>query len=244
MIELQLALQGLTELADPDAARALSELEIGNRMMLASGIGAFVCALYLWSRRENERSEGLPFTILLLAPLIAMVTMAVGDNLAAAFTLVGTLAIVRFRTAIRDPRDTAFVIFSVAAGLASGNFSVEVALIGSTVVGLLVVATKFLDRPEPDPEHARLQLRVVLSPTDAAVEPVVAFLERQGVHALVRESKTDRVAGTHTVTLALFDLDPEDVAATTTGLLELPEVRSAACRPSRSATVRTTDGSA
>ena len=71
-----------------------------------------------------------------LAFLIAMVTQVVGDNVARAFSLVGALSIVRFRTVVRDTRDTAFVIFAVAVGMAMGAQAVPVALIGLAVMGL------------------------------------------------------------------------------------------------------------
>ncbi len=57
---------------------------------------------------------------MLLAVLIAMVTQVIGDNVALAFSLVGALAIVRFRTVVRDTQDTAFVMLSVVVGMAVG----------------------------------------------------------------------------------------------------------------------------
>ena len=49
-----------------------------------------------------------------------MVTQVIGDNVARAFSLVGALSIVRFRTVVRDTQDTAYVIFAVAVGMAVG----------------------------------------------------------------------------------------------------------------------------
>ena len=53
------------------------------------------------------------------AAAIAMVTQVTGQNVALAFSLVGALSIVRFRTVVQDTNDTAFVIFAVAGGTAS-----------------------------------------------------------------------------------------------------------------------------
>lgn len=74
-------------------------------------------------------------TLVLLAALIAMVTQVIGDNVARAFSLVGALSIVRFRTSVRDTRDTAFVIFAVAVGMAVGALAPWVALAGIVVIG-------------------------------------------------------------------------------------------------------------
>ncbi|MHC4380709.1 MAG: DUF4956 domain-containing protein, partial [Planctomycetota bacterium] len=84
------------------------------RLAFAGGLGAWIGWLYGWVRPVGMRHPGLAPTMVLLAMLITMVTIAVGSNVAVAFALVGTLAIVRFRTTIRDVPDTSFVIFAVA----------------------------------------------------------------------------------------------------------------------------------
>ena len=65
-----------------------------------------------------------------------MVTQVIGDNVARAFSLVGALSIVRFRTVVRDTQDTAYVILAVIVGMAVGAKALWVALIGIAVVGL------------------------------------------------------------------------------------------------------------
>jgi hypothetical protein len=86
-------------------------------------------------RRTTRPNSAMAATLVLLAGLIAMVTQVIGDNVARAFSLVGALSIVRFRTVVRDTRDTAFVIFSVAVGMAMGAQAPWAALMGVLVVG-------------------------------------------------------------------------------------------------------------
>jgi uncharacterized membrane protein YhiD involved in acid resistance len=69
-----------------------------------------------------------------------MVSMVIGNSVARAFSLVGALSIVRFRTVVEDTRDTAFVIFSVIVGMAAGAGLYWVAVVGVPVVGLAAVA--------------------------------------------------------------------------------------------------------
>jgi len=86
----------------------------------------------------------------LLAILIAMVTQVIGDNVARAFSLVGALSIVRFRTVVRDTQDTAYVIFAVAVGMAAGAGNLSVAVMGIAVVGLAAAIMVRRAAPEPD----------------------------------------------------------------------------------------------
>jgi len=69
------------------------------------------------------------------------VTQVIGDNVARAFSLVGALSIVRFRTVVRDTQDTAYVIFAVVVGMAIGAKDPWVAVLGIGVVGLAAFAT-------------------------------------------------------------------------------------------------------
>jgi len=106
------------------------------RLLGALVFGAGVAFVYRHTRPAADVLPSFTTTLVLLAVLIAMVTQVIGDNVARAFSLVGALSIVRFRTVVRDTQDTAYVIFAVAVGMASGASDVWVAVIGIAVVGL------------------------------------------------------------------------------------------------------------
>lgn len=126
--------------------------EVGLRLV-ASMVAGFMVALVYRSTRRDDGSSHLPATLVLLAILIAGVTQVIGDNVARAFSLVGTLSIVRFRTVVRDTRDTAFVIFAVVVGMAVGASDLWVALIGIGVVGfaayLMMARAKVFSATQP-----------------------------------------------------------------------------------------------
>jgi hypothetical protein len=100
------------------------------RLVVSMVFGAAIAFLYRRTRRMPASS--FTITLVLLAILIAMVTQVIGDNVARAFSLVGALSIVRFRTVVRDTQDTAYVIAAVALGMAvgAGHFGVAVAGFG------------------------------------------------------------------------------------------------------------------
>jgi hypothetical protein len=113
------------------------------RLVAAFGFGAAVAGLYRGTRSRADVTSSLPVTLLLLVMLVAMATLAIGDNTARAFSLVGLLSIIRYRTIIRDTQDTAYVICSVALGMALGQGSYMIASIALAVVA----AAAFLMRP-------------------------------------------------------------------------------------------------
>src|ERR1041385_1859211 len=110
------------------------------RLLITLVLGSVVALIYRRTRKNAEIASSFPVTLVLLATLIAMVTQVIGDNIARAFSLVGALSIVRFRTVVRDTQDTAYVIFAVVVGMAVGANNLWVSLIGMAVVGLAAFA--------------------------------------------------------------------------------------------------------
>lgn len=107
------------------------------RLALSFLMGCLVAAIYVASEHKPRRDTfPLVATLVLLAVLIAMVTLVIGNSVARAFSLLGALAIVRFRTIVDDTRDTAFVIFAVVVGMAAGAGLFIIPLIGIPMVGL------------------------------------------------------------------------------------------------------------
>ena len=103
---------------------------------IALVLGVAVAGLYRWARRGEDVPPTFPTTLVLLAVLIAMATQIIGDNIARAFSLVGALSVVRFRTVVKDTQDTAFVIFAVVVGMAAGANHLAVGLVGLVIVGI------------------------------------------------------------------------------------------------------------
>ena len=101
------------------------------RIAAAFVLGCLVAGIFRVTQRRPSRQAGnMVATLILLSILMAMVTLVIGSNTARAFSLVGALAIVRFRTVVEDTRDTAFVVFAVSVGMAVGAGFVMIALVG------------------------------------------------------------------------------------------------------------------
>lgn len=174
-----------------------SAIEISLSILIAAGLGVIIAVLHLLATRDKERDD-LWRPLILIAPLIAIATVAVGTNIAAAFTLFGTLAIVRFRTRIRKPLDAVFVIFSVVIGLASGNENFLVAVIGTLIVGgaILILSLRIRTTPE-----YRGRMRLVLEPHSSSDELWQQILGRRGLETRMLSSEYDAGGNTRTVVI-------------------------------------------
>ena len=121
------------------------------RLTVALAMGGLIALIYQRTDTGGDRGMSFPTTLVLLCVLVAMVTQVIGDNVARAFSLVGALSIVRFRTVVRDTKDTAFVVFSVVVGMAVGARNLWLAGIGLAVVGLAAMAISFFSSTRSEP---------------------------------------------------------------------------------------------
>lgn len=121
------------------------------RLAAAFALGGAVAWIYRATHHrpnslEEESTQGFVATLVMMTIIIAMSTQVIGDNVARAFSLVGALSIVRFRTVVKDTRDTAFVIFSVVVGMAVGAGHLPVAIVGIVITGMAA----FVVRPREE----------------------------------------------------------------------------------------------
>ena len=121
------------------------------RLVTATILGGLGALVYRSTRDRGVVAPSFTATLVLLSVLIAMVTQVIGDNVARAFSLVGALSIVRFRTVVRDTEDTAYVIFAVVVGMAMGAGNIVVGVLGLVVVGIAAWIMRRRGRATPRP---------------------------------------------------------------------------------------------
>lgn len=146
----------------------VNPVQVGLRLGLA-WIAGWIVALLANFRRIREPGDTLTPTLVLMSILIAMATQIIGDNVARAFSLVGALSIVRFRTVIPTSRDVAFVLASVVVGMAIGAGQFPVAGLGLIVVGAASLLQP-RERLVSASSTGKLTLQISLSAGDAVTE--------------------------------------------------------------------------
>jgi len=108
-------------------------------LLLSFFLGLVVAAVYRWSLPERIVPPQLMASLALLPMITALVMMVIGNSLARAFSLVGALAIVRFRTRLRSTWDISFVFFALAVGIGCGVGALENTALGTLVIVLAIV---------------------------------------------------------------------------------------------------------
>lgn len=107
-------------------------------MTVATLLGLFIYFVYKKTFTGVMYSQNFNVTILMICVITSIIMMLIGNNMALSLGLVGSLSIIRFRTAIKEPRDIAFIFWAIAVGLAAGTSEFIIAIIGSIIIALIL----------------------------------------------------------------------------------------------------------
>lgn len=113
---------------------ALDASQTALRLIVACAVGWLIGLIYRRTYTGQRFAPTLPDTHMLLCLGGAIIWLVVGDNLVRAFGLAGTIGLIRYRTIVRDPKDTTILLFSMVMGMACGLGQITVALISTAVV--------------------------------------------------------------------------------------------------------------
>ena len=145
--------------------------EIAGRLLAAMIVGWILGWTYKRTHTGQRFSPTIPHTQMLLALGGALIWLVVGNNIVRAFGLAGTIGLIRYRTRIRDPKDTTVLLFSMILGMACGLGNFAVAGIGLlfVIVALywLAASHRYYQRQRAtEPESLKRLLDVDESPND------------------------------------------------------------------------------
>lgn len=159
---------------------SVSILDMVIALVLAFGIGMFIFFVYKKTYSGVMYAPGFGVTLVALTMITTVVILAVTSNVVLSLGMVGALSIVRFRAAIKDPLDIAFLFWSIAVGivLAAGMF--PLALIGSIFIGVMLLV--FVNRKS----HVHPYILIVQCDGYDSEVKVREFMEKQVKKCVVK----------------------------------------------------------
>ncbi len=113
--------------------------EIIVNMLLSLVLGIILGNIYKYTHKGLSYSQSFTLTVVFVTVIVAIVMMVIGSSLTRAFALVGALSIIRFRTVVKDTKDTAYVFAGLAVGMAAGTGSYFLAIVGTVFISLVSV---------------------------------------------------------------------------------------------------------
>ena len=118
---------------------SVSILDMALALLLAFGLGTFIFLVYKKTYQGVMYSSSFGTTLIALTMITTVVILAVTSNVVLSLGMVGALSIVRFRTAIKEPLDIAFLFWSIAVGIVMAAGMFPLAVIGSVIIGIMLL---------------------------------------------------------------------------------------------------------
>jgi uncharacterized membrane protein YhiD involved in acid resistance len=162
---------------------SVSLLDMAAALTLAFGIGMFIYLIYKKTFAGVMYSSSFGVTLVALTMISTLVILAVTSNVVLSLGMVGALSIVRFRTAIKEPLDIAFLFWSIAAGIVLAAGMIPLAVFGSVIIGIVLLV--FANRKS----HFNPYILVLRCEDHGSESAAMEFLKKQVARSVVK-SKT------------------------------------------------------
>ncbi len=169
-------------------AASFSALDFVIAMGLAFVIGLFIFVVYKKTFHGVMYSSGFGVSLIALTLITTLVILAVTSNIVLSLGMVGALSIVRFRTAIKEPLDIAYLFWAIAAGIVLGAGMIPLAVFGSAFIGCILLI--FVNRKPTDHPY------ILIVSCLGEVEETILTMIKEQVKKQELKSKTVSKNGT------------------------------------------------
>lgn len=166
-----------------EKAESFALIDFVIAMALSFALGLFIFYIYKKTFHGVMYSESFGLSLMVMSMITTLVILAVTSNIVLSLGMVGALSIVRFRTAIKEPMDIAFLFWAIAAGIVLGAGLIPLAVFGSVFVGVIILV--FANRKTSDRPYI-----MILTCKNKAAEAAALGQIRENVKKQVLKSKT------------------------------------------------------
>lgn len=169
-----------------DNVAAVSVLDMVLALGLAFCLGLFIFLVYKKTYQGVMYSSSFGVTLVALTMITTLTILAVTSNVVLSLGMVGALSIVRFRTAIKEPLDIAFLFWSIAAGIVLAAGMLPLAVIGSVLIGVILLV--FVNRKS----HSNPYIVVLQCDGSESEKAATAFLTQNSLRCVVKSKSAQR----------------------------------------------------
>lgn len=165
---------------------SVSILDMAIALVLAFGLGLFIFLVYKKTFNGVMYSSSFGVTLIALTMITTVVILAVTSNVVLSLGMVGALSIVRFRTAIKEPLDIAFLFWSIGVGIVLAAGMIPLAVIGSVIIGVILLV--FINKKS----HTHPYIVVVRCENHDAETQVNKFLSEKTERCVVKSKSAQK----------------------------------------------------
>ncbi len=196
---------------------SVSLLDMTLALLLAFALGLFIYFVYKKTFAGVMFSSSFGVTLIALTMITTLVILAVTSNVVLSLGMVGALSIVRFRTAIKEPLDIAFLFWSIAVGIVLAAGLIPLAVFGSAVIGIVLIV--FVNKKS----HTNPYIVVLQCEDHESEVRAKEYLDQKTKRCVVKSKSAQKGLIELNLEIRLQDDNTDFI----NGLAELPQVKSA-----------------
>src|SRR5262245_12682035 len=160
-----------------DLTSAFTLTDVAIVLVLSGVLSVITAAIYRFTHRGTSYSQSFAQTLVLMGMVTAVIMLIIGSNIARAFSLVGALSVIRFRNAVKETRDVAYMFLTMAIGMACGTRFYVLAVFATAVLASVLVAMYKTDLFAKRVVERLLRVRLPAGiEVEAVLEPVFRSL--------------------------------------------------------------------
>lgn len=196
---------------------SVSLLDMTLALLLAFALGLFIYFVYKKTFAGVMFSSSFGVTLIALTMITTLVILAVTSNVVLSLGMVGALSIVRFRTAIKEPLDIAFLFWSIAVGIVLAAGLIPLAVFGSAVIGIVLIV--FVNKKS----HINPYIVVLQCEDHESEVRAKEYLDQKTKRCVVKSKSAQKGLIELNLEIRLQDDNTDFI----NGLADLPQVKSA-----------------
>lgn len=167
---------------------ALNPMQIALSLVVTFLMAVFIYYVYKKTYNGVLYSKNFNLTLIMTAMTVNAIMIGISGNIILSLGMVGALSIIRFRTAVKDPKDTAFLFWAITVGIVNGVAYYELSLMASAFIAAILI---FLSRTSVyEPSYV-----LILKYEDGAYKRIEPALKKHFKHHFVRSNsmKGDKI---------------------------------------------------
>ncbi len=183
-----------------EKATEFSFLDVGIAMFLSFAIGLFIFFVYKKTFAGVMYSSSFGVSIMAMSLITTLIILAVISNIILSLGMVGALSIVRFRTAVKDPLDIAFLFWAISVGIVVGAGLIPLAVMGSVFIGIILLI--FVNKKSTDTPY----IIVLNMDSDKAESDALAMIQAKTKKSIIKSKAVSKNGIELTVEVRLLDM--------------------------------------
>lgn len=199
-------------------------ISLATTILIALIVGLAIALIYMTSNSRSDYTKSFSFTLAVTTVIMSAVSMTIGSNIAVSIGLFGILSILRFRASVKNIKDMAYLLLSVATGLTTGsqNFMLTIFL----GVSFIAIALLYKILTSWDEDESSDMILIVSGNSEFSFPQIVEAFKTLNIPHEIKSSTSNLVSEKQELTLSISNISSDAIGGVTDAIKGIAGVES------------------